>query len=240
MRSDGSAQRRLMTSTGDEWLPEWSPDGGKLAINSTREGQAQIWVANADGSHPTNVLRATSLQLDGWTPRWSPDGREIVYAASGNPPFRAVPFVRQSLGAAGIIVQAAFLMGILLLGLRGSTLPVGSLTLIVTLNAVLMSVLQDQYRLIPAAIVAGLLGDLVLWRVRPSVERPASVRLFAFAVPVTFYGCYMLTLQLTGGIGWSIDLWLGSIVVAGIVGVLLSYLVLPPASMAGPLAQTKV
>jgi uncharacterized membrane protein YhhN len=115
-------------------------------------------------------------------------------------------------------------------GWRGATLPVGSLTLILTLNAALMSVLQDQYRLIPAAIVAGLLGDLVLWRVRPSLQRPASVRLFAFFVPVIFYSCYMLTLQLTGGIGWSIHLWLGTIVVAGIVGLLLSYLVLPPPS----------
>jgi TolB protein len=229
MSSDGSGRRRLMTSGGDDWLPEWSPDGGQLAFNSNRDGgQAQIYVANADGSHPTNVVRSTSVRLDGWTPRWSPDGRSIVYAAGGNPPFTAIPFVRQSLGAASIIVQAALLMGILLLGLRGGTLPVGSLTLILTLNAALMSVVQDQYRLIPAAIVAGLLGDLVLWRLRPSLERPGSVRLFAFAVPVIFYFCYMLTLQLTSGIGWSIHLWLGTIAVAGIVGVLLSYLVLPP------------
>jgi Tol biopolymer transport system component len=233
MNRDGSGQRRLMTSTGDDWLPEWSPDGGKLAFNSTRDGQTQIYVANADGSNPTNVLRTTSIQLSGWTPRWSPDGRSIAYTAAGNPPFNAIPFVRQSLGAAGIIVQAALLMGILLLGLRGNTLPVGSLTLIMTLNAALMSVVQDQYRLIPAAILAGLLGDLTLWRVRPSLERPASVRLFAFAVPVIFYSWYMLTLLLTGGIGWSIHLWLGTIVVAGIVGVLLSYLVLPPPALAG-------
>jgi hypothetical protein len=228
MDSSGKGQRRLMTSTGDDWLPAWSPDGGRLAFNSNRDGQAQIYVANADGSRPTNVLRTTSLRLDSWTPRWSPDGRFIVYAAGGNPPYNTVPFVRQALGAAGIILQAALLIGVVLLGLRGATLPVGSLTLILTLNAALMSVLQDQYRLIPAAIVAGLLGDLVLWRVRPSLQRPASVRLFAFSVPVIFYSCYMLTLQLTGGIGWSIHLWLGTIVVSGIVGLLLSYLVLPP------------
>ena len=231
MNSDGTDQRRLMTSTGDDWLPEWSPDGGKLAFNSTRDGHTQIYVANADGSHPTNVLRTTSLQLSAWTPRWSPDGRAIAYAAAGNPAFNAIPFARQSLGAASIIIQAALLMGILLLGLRANTLPVGSVTLIVTLNAALVSVLGDQYRLIPAAMVAGLLGDLVLWRLRPSLERPASVRLFALSVPVIFYSLYMLTLQLTGGIGWSIHLWLGTIVIGGIVGVLLSYLVLPPPSI---------
>ena len=233
MDSTGRGQRRLMSSTGDDWLPAWSPDGGRLTFNSNRDdGQAQIYVANADGSRPTNALRTSSLLLDSWTPRWSPDGRFILYAAGGYPPYSSVPFVRQALGAASIILQAALLIGIVLLGLRGATLPVGSLTLILTLNAALMSVLGDQYRLIPAAIVAGLLGDLVLWRLRPAVERPASVRLFAFAVPVIFYSCYMLALQLTGGIGWSIHLWLGTIVVAGIVGLLLSYLVLPPPSMA--------
>ena len=40
-----------------------------------------------------------------------------------------------------------------------------------------------------------------------------------------------LGLQLTGGIGWSIHLWLGSIVVAGIVGLLLSFLVVPPSGL---------
>ena len=238
MNSNGKDQQRLMSSTGDDWLPAWSPDGGRLAFNSNRDGQAQIYVANADGSRPTNVLRTTSSRLDSWTPRWSPDGGFILYAAGGNPPYYSVPFVRQALGAAGIILQAALLIGVVLLGLRGATLPVGSLTLILTLNAALMSVLQDQYRLIPAAIVAGALGDLVLWRLRPSVERPASVRLFAFCVPVIFYCCYMLTLQLSGGIGWSIHLWLGTIVVAGIVGVLLSYLLVPPPSMASSGSQT--
>ena len=237
MNSNGSDQRRLMTSTRDDWYPAWAPDGSRLAFNSDRDGQTQIYVANADGSRPTNVLRTASVRLDAWAPAWSPDGRAIVYGASGNLPFDATPFVRQALGAASIIVQAALLMGILLLGLRGATLPVGGLTLIVTLNAVLMSVLQDQYRLIPAAIAAGILGDLVVFGVRPSFERPASVRLFAFAVPILFYSCYMLTLQLTGGIGWSIHLWLGTIVVAGLVGVLLSYPVLPPLSITRTLSR---
>ena len=229
MSPDGSNQRRLITSNSDDWLPSWSPDGTKIAFNSNRGGHTQVYVAHADGTGPQNVVQNSGMQLDAWSPGWSADGRQLVYAASTNLPADATPFVRQALGAAAIIVQAALLVGILLLGLRGGTLPVGSLTLIIGLNAVLLSFLQDQYRLIPGAILAGVLGDIVLWRLKPRIERPGSIRLFSVAVPVIAYACYFLSLQLTTGIGWSIHLWLGTIVVAGLIGLLMSYLVVPPA-----------
>ena len=230
MSPDGSNQRRLITSSSDDWLPSWSPDGTKIAFNSNRGGHTQVYVAHADGTGQQNVVQNGGMQLDAWSPGWSADGRQLVYAASTNPPADATPFVRQALGAAAIIVQAALLVGILLLGLRGGTLPVGSLTLIIGLNAVLLSFLQDQYRLIPGAILAGVLGDIVLWRLKPRIEQPGSIRLFSGAVPVIAYACYFLSLQLTTGIGWSIHLWLGTIVVAGVIGVLMSYLVVPPSS----------
>ena len=228
MSPDGSKQRRLITSNADDWLASWSPDGTKIAFNSNRGGHAQVYVARADGTGQQNVVQNSGVQLDASAPGWSSDGRHLLYAASTNPPADATPFFRQALGAAGIIVQAALLIGILLLGLCGATLPVGSLTLIVGLNAVLLSFLQDQYRLIPGAILAGVLCDILLWRLRPRIGRPGSIRLFSVAVPVIAYACYFLSLQLTTGIGWSIHLWLGTIVVAGIIGLLMSYLVLPP------------
>jgi len=75
--------------------------------------------------------------------------------------------------------------------------------------------------------VAGLLADLLLWRLQPAAARPVAVHLFAFAVPLAFYGLYFATLALTDGIGWSIHLWAGAAVMAGVVGVLLSYLIAP-------------
>ena len=232
MSADGRNQRRLMTSNGDDWLPSWSPDGRQIAFNSNRDGgHAQVYVANADGTAQRNLTRSTSVYPVAWTSGWTPGGRGILYAARGNPAAEATPFVRQALGVAGIIVQVALLMGIVLLGLRGGTLPVGSLTLILGLNALLLSVLHDEYRLVPGAILAGVLGDLLLWRLRPSIARSGALRIFSIGLPVIIYSCYVLTLQLTGGIGWSIHLWLGSIVVAGIVGLFLSFLVVPPAGL---------
>src|SRR5579859_4176458 len=60
-----------------------------------------------------------------------------------------------SLGAAGMIIQAGLLMGTVLLAARRWRLPTGSMTVIFGVNALLMSVLDDEYMLIPAAVVAG-------------------------------------------------------------------------------------
>ena len=33
-----------------DWLPSWSPDGNKIAFYSTKDGNGEIYVMNADGS----------------------------------------------------------------------------------------------------------------------------------------------------------------------------------------------
>ena len=133
-----------------------------------------------------------------------------------------------ALGVAGFLLQPALLMGLLLLALRRWTLPFGSLTLVITLNTALLSVMHDLYFLIPFAALAGLLSDVLLRFVRPSAKRPATLRIFTFAVPATLYALYFLALRLTIGIVWSVHLWAGVIVLAGVVGLSLSYLVVPP------------
>ena len=132
------------------------------------------------------------------------------------------------LGIASILLQTGILMGLVLLALRRWMLPFGSLTLIFTLNTIFLSFMQDHYLLISVAIAAGLTADLLVRWLKPSVRRPHELRLFAFTVPVVLYLLYFLCLEITMGISWSIHLWLGSTVVAGIIGVLLSILLVPP------------
>jgi hypothetical protein len=137
----------------------------------------------------------------------------------------------KSRGAAAILLQAGILMGVILLALRRWRLPVGTLTLVFTLNIALMSVFghQDQYKLIPVALLSGVIADVLLWRLKPAVTRSEALRLFAFIVPVVFYLDYFVPLMIhNGGIPWSIHLWLGSSVMAGVVGLVLSYLLVPP------------
>jgi hypothetical protein len=134
----------------------------------------------------------------------------------------------KELGAAGILLLAAIQMGLVLVALRRWKLPFGTLTLVFTINVALMGVFKDNYPLIPVATVAGLVTDLLLRRLQPSMTRPDALRLFAFCVPVIFYLCYFIPIILSTGITWKIHLWLGSCVMAGIVGLGLSYVMIPP------------
>ncbi|MGH8066860.1 MAG: hypothetical protein ACRERE_16810 [Candidatus Entotheonellia bacterium] len=153
-----------------------------------------------------------------------------TWAAAGfRPRSQNFPTLRQSLGVVSILVQAGLLMGLVLLAILRWVLPLGSLTLVFTLNAILMSVMQDQYRLIPAAAMAGFAADLLLRWLRPSMARSGAFRLFAFAVPTIDYTLYFVVLIVTQGLAWSVHLWTGSIALAGVVGLLLSYLLIPPA-----------
>src|SRR5262249_54564015 len=56
--------------------PRWSPDGKRLVFSSTRDGNEEIYVMNADGSGQTRLTR--NLQSDR-QPAWSPDGATIIF-----------------------------------------------------------------------------------------------------------------------------------------------------------------
>ena len=65
-------------------LPAWSPDGTKLAFMSFRDGNAEIYVMDANGG---NVRRITRHPLIDSTPTWSPAGNQIAFTSdrSGKP-----------------------------------------------------------------------------------------------------------------------------------------------------------
>lgn len=145
-------------------------------------------------------------------------------------------FFPQALGIASIVLQTALLMGPILLTVRRWTLPFGSLLLIVVLNAALMCVLEGQYHLLSVGLLAGLLADVFYKLLQPSAARPAAFHVFAFVVPAALYGVYFVVLAVTSDIWWSIPFWSGAIVLAGMVGWLLSYLIIPPRFPEGPIA----
>ncbi len=150
-----------------------------------------------------------------------------IYATQS--PWRSDAYLTQNGGVASIILQAAILSGVTLLLVRRWTLPFGALTLMMTLNGLVMCVFQDYFSLIPGVFVSGLIADILLAVLKPSADKPSRFYLFAFLMPLVFYALYFVSLQLTeGSLGWTVHLWLGSAFVAGIVGLLVSFLLISP------------
>jgi TolB protein len=56
---------------------DWSPDGTRLLVQSSGDGNQEIYSMAADG---TDWRRITNTAGDDYGPQWSPDGRHIAYA----------------------------------------------------------------------------------------------------------------------------------------------------------------
>ena len=129
-----------------------------------------------------------------------------------------------------MLLQTVISIGVLLFVMRRWHLPIGAFTLLIGANALLMTVFSDTYYLIPAGVLTGLVADgLYVW-LRPSVERVGMLRIFAFVLPLLYNLLFFGTLQIVASVPWSIHLWLGSSVMSGILGFLLSYLLVAPKS----------
>jgi TolB protein len=73
--ADGTGRRRASPGPGNNWNPQWSPDGQRVTWYSDREGGGAhdtIYVANGDGTDEQKVTA-------GVFPTWTPDGR-IVFS----------------------------------------------------------------------------------------------------------------------------------------------------------------
>lgn len=150
----------------------------------------------------------------------------------------ANPDTGRMLGALDILFQTGVLMGVLFVAMRRWSLPFGALMLVFTVNAVALSFMHYRFYLIPGAVVTGLVADLLIRFLQPSTTNTLALRLFAFVVPVTTQLLYFGALMLNGGVWWSIHMWLGVTAWAGIAGLLLSYVAVPP-TLPASVSQSK-
>ena len=135
----------------------------------------------------------------------------------------------QEFGVLGIMFHSGIIMGVMLLAMRRWQLPLGSLTIFLTLKAVGIAVITDRVEFIVVAILTGVAADWFNGRYQPGRVGGRPWRIFAFGLPFLLFTLYYLALtQLGGTIAWTTHVWTGSIVMAGLAGWLISYLVWPP------------
>jgi Tol biopolymer transport system component/tRNA A-37 threonylcarbamoyl transferase component Bud32 len=67
----------LISSTRNDNSPQISPDGKKIVFQSSRSGNTEIWVCDADGSNAVQITSFNGPAVT--TPRWSPDNKRIAF-----------------------------------------------------------------------------------------------------------------------------------------------------------------
>ena len=68
---------KLVASTREDQSPRYSPDGKRIAFQSDRSGNLEIWMCDSEGQNLTQLTFFGKGQAG--TPQWSPDGKQIAF-----------------------------------------------------------------------------------------------------------------------------------------------------------------
>lgn len=136
-------------------------------------------------------------------------------------------------GAASILLTTVTLVAPMLVLLRRWRPPQGAITLIFGIVTILTTSMKSFSLIgtVPAAILAGLVADVVIARRAPSPARPRSIWALGAAVPAVLWLTYFGAIALGPGLSWSVELWAGSTMMAALVGAGLAVLAAPSENM---------
>lgn len=132
-----------------------------------------------------------------------------------------------------VLVPTLILMAAVIMIMLRWRLPLGSLTLLITGNSILMFLMawrysHAQWLVLIAALIGGILADVLWLTLKPSAQRVKALRWFSFLTPAVLFLTYFVTLLMTGQIWWNSNMWLGMIFFSGILGLGLSWIAVPP------------
>ncbi|MDQ3877255.1 MAG: hypothetical protein M3290_02730, partial [Actinomycetota bacterium] len=77
--SDSASPHLLVGGRSNERAPAWSPDGTRVAFDSNRSGNYDIWVLNRTTHHLRRITHEGAYDAD---PTWSPDGTRLAFVTT--------------------------------------------------------------------------------------------------------------------------------------------------------------
>jgi dipeptidyl aminopeptidase/acylaminoacyl peptidase len=227
MNVDGSTVTRVTTDEEFDGYPEWSPDSSHLIFMSWRDNNQELYSVTLDGEDETNLTNNPTMNEALAT---IADDGTIAYRANiaAALEFDDANQLLLVYGIATMFISTVLLVGAMLVLVREGRPPFGAMTLLWTVAFALVATQDDGYLMIPLGLATGLIADILLRVLNVRYEVPGRFVLFAFLVPVVYFIIYFVLFRLmVGEIGWTIDVWSGSIFLAGIVASLLAYAMLP-------------
>jgi hypothetical protein len=144
----------------------------------------------------------------------------------GKPSLR---FIVEGFGVTSILEQTLIMMCILMYPIIRWKLAFGSITFLVTVGTILSCFMATSpmviipHFVIPA-FIAGLIGDVLYYYLKPSLHRLIQLQIFSFIFPIVFNSGYFISLYYTNGLWISDHIITGLIVESGIEGFFISYL----------------
>lgn len=214
----------------DASFPAWSSDGRHIAFVRGEHGIDQIFVADAAGGHQMNLSQLSGM--DATRPAWARRG-QIVFVATG----RRLPDQSEyalALSLSGALIQSIVIAGAVLLIVRRWRSPVGAVTLILVSYATAMATQNDDYFAIPAALVAGIAGDVIVATLGDRARRGIPFYALGTVIPLLLFALYTVFLARERGLGWPPNMIFGAPIIAGFAGMLVAFAYDPPLRPAEP------
>lgn len=215
---------QVTDSEFSDFVPSWTPDGESIVYSQFGDTNSEIFSISLDGGDPVNLSNNASTS-DGFA-TVAPDG-SIVYRVRPETPLDMDDTNDLLLvySLSSILISSLLLVGGMMLLLREGRPPFGAFTLLWTITYALLATQDDGYGIIAIAFVTGLAADFLVRVTNVQIQEGWRFMSFAFIVPALFFSIYFAFVQFFIGISWSIDVWTGSIVLAGTMGMLIAYVI---------------
>ncbi len=136
-----------------------------------------------------------------------------------------VEWYGHTMGVMGVLAQSALLMASSLWLIHSFKLPRGTFTFFMTLFALLTTITSFIPSFIPMFIITGIVMDVLYEVLKPSSKRASQLYIFGFMTPFIFWLLFFISsaqLGIKGGVWYTDYIWTGTVLEAGLVGLLMA------------------